>query len=142
MWLILLPAAAAQPQMFKWTDANGVVHYTQSPPPKGAYQAVQPAPPPPSATPARESAQEFLRNARASEAEADRKRAEAAARKAEAAQACSDARDRLAFLEERPPRRLATKNADGSLSRMTEQEWMQRKSEAQKRIEQSCSSSP
>lgn len=43
--LIALPPIAAA-QMYKWVDAKGHVHYTQTPPPQGSFQPVAPAAPP------------------------------------------------------------------------------------------------
>lgn len=35
LWLLLAPAAMAQTQAYKWTDAHGTVHYSETPPPEG-----------------------------------------------------------------------------------------------------------
>lgn len=43
--LLALPLAAPA-QVYRWVDAQGKVHYTQSPPPQGSYKEVPPAPPP------------------------------------------------------------------------------------------------
>lgn len=36
--LLPLAAAAQQDRVYTWTDANGVTHYSESPPASGAYQ--------------------------------------------------------------------------------------------------------
>lgn len=137
--LIALCAAAAPvaAALYKWTDANGVVHYTQTPPVSGPYESLRPAPPP-GAAPAREATQKFLEQAERREAEQAKARAEARQRAAEAARRCRDARARLALLEERTPRRLAVQQENGELARMTVEEWEARKAQAQKVIEASC----
>jgi hypothetical protein len=45
----LIPASASAQQVYKWTDANGQVHYTDQPPPdrEAAPVAVDRSPPPP-----------------------------------------------------------------------------------------------
>ncbi|MFL6634491.1 MAG: DUF4124 domain-containing protein [Massilia sp.] len=39
---LVLAAAAAQGQTYKWQDAAGVTHYSDTPPPKGAAQVLRP----------------------------------------------------------------------------------------------------
>ena len=48
----LIPASASAQQVYKWTDANGQVHYTDQPPPDRAAApvAVDKSPPPPPRT--------------------------------------------------------------------------------------------
>ncbi|MEW6645757.1 MAG: DUF4124 domain-containing protein [Pseudomonadota bacterium] len=88
----LLAAAAGSlaAPMYKWTDSEGNVQYTQSPPPKGSFQKMTPPPAPASspdaadqgdatATAAPEAKEEGA-EATAQE-EAERKRLEAAAAK-------------------------------------------------------------
>lgn len=53
---LALPAAAAADTLYKWTDAEGITHYSDSPPPQGSdVEAreirVDPAPPPIAAAP-------------------------------------------------------------------------------------------
>jgi len=43
--LMALPLSASA-QVYRWVDAQGKVHYTQTPPPQGSYKEVPPAPPP------------------------------------------------------------------------------------------------
>lgn len=47
--LLLLCAAGAQAKVYKWTDAQGRVHYSANPPPGAEAREVRIAPPPPSA---------------------------------------------------------------------------------------------
>lgn len=43
---LLLLAVPVQAAMYKWTDADGNIHYTQSPPPAGVESKTMKAPPP------------------------------------------------------------------------------------------------
>jgi hypothetical protein len=62
--LLAVSATGLAATMYKWTDSEGNVQYTQTPPPKGDFQKV--APPPAPATPAPEA-----EDAKATEPEAD-----------------------------------------------------------------------
>lgn len=129
MSLVALPAAAGT--VYKWKDASGQVHYTQTPPPEGAVRepaqrstqaAVQPgvtlSAPAPAAPPAQTGKPPEVKGAAAVEtAEAKAKR-------------CSEARERVAFLEERTAYRLMIEQPDGSSSRMTEEEFQDRVAKA------------
>lgn len=44
--LLLMLSLPASAQVYRWVDAQGKVHYTQTPPPQGRYKEVPPAPPP------------------------------------------------------------------------------------------------
>lgn len=48
---LLLAGSAGAAGLYKWTDAQGDVHYTQDPPPQGQYQQLTAPPPPPAAAP-------------------------------------------------------------------------------------------
>jgi len=52
--LLAASAGLLAATMYKWTDSEGNVHYSQNPPPQGGFQKM--APPPPPATPAPEAA--------------------------------------------------------------------------------------
>lgn len=94
-------------------------------------------PPAPVPAPVDETAK-FLREAEAAnKAEAEAK-AKAKEERTKSEKKCTDARARLAYLDERTPRRLATTNPDGSYSRMDEGEFEKRKAAAQKEIDSNC----
>lgn len=123
--LAALPVSAGN--IYKWTDAQGQVHYSQTPPRHGAVVAkpqssVQPgvslqAPPPPvPPSIARTAAPEKTPAPETAEAKAKR---------------CANSRQRLQFLEENPARRLMVEGADGSESRMTEEQHDQNVAKAQ-----------
>ncbi|MES2884600.1 MAG: DUF4124 domain-containing protein [Pseudomonadota bacterium] len=115
--LAALPAAAGN--IYKWTDAQGQVHYTQTPPARGPAVArpqssVQPgvslqAPPPPPAPPPAASTAAVGKPPAPETAEAKTRR-------------CEASKQRLEFLEENPARRLMVQSADGSEARMTEEQ--------------------
>ena len=84
--LLAASATGLAATMYKWTDSEGNVQYTQTPPPKGDFQKLAPPPPPatpvaepestkPAATPADEAAAE------AAKEEAERKKLEASVAK-------------------------------------------------------------
>lgn len=125
--LLALPAAAGT--VYKWRDASGQMHYTQTPPPDGAVRE-----------PAQRSAQAQMQPGvtldapaappsapTAADSNTAAKPAETAAAKAKR---CTEARERLSFLEERTAYRLMIQQPDGSNSRMTEEEYQQRVSRA------------
>lgn len=128
--LCLAPSAMAA-NIYRWTDANGVVHYSQTPPPQAPSTVVHPgvpsameAPPPAPVEPAA---------APATTADAGLK-----ATPEQLQAACIAARERLAFLESRPPRRIAVADADGKVSRMDETRWQQERDEAMDSIRSYC----
>lgn len=87
--LLAVATASLAAPMYKWTDSEGNVQYTQTPPPKGSFQKLTP-PPAPTSSPAEDKAQpaaaatpdakEEGADATAQE-EAERKKLEAAAAK-------------------------------------------------------------
>lgn len=129
--LVLLLGLAALPCMagnvYKWKDANGQTHYSQTPPPEGATRAqpqsaVQPgvtmsAPPTPKPAPSAASKADAPKTAAPESKEGKTKR-------------CTESKERVAFLEESTARRLMIQQADGSESRMTEEEFEQRLAKA------------
>lgn len=132
---------AAHAQVYRWTDADGVVHYTQTPPPAGAYEAVRPrAPAADTAGEAVDAGKALLQRAD----EAAKKRLETQA-KAEleaedAAKRCEAAKQNRALLDSTPPRRLMTTNEAGEPARMTVDEWEGLKARYQAIIDADCQS--
>lgn len=55
----LTAGGTAGAAMYKWTDAQGNVQYSQEPPPDNQYQEVAPPPPPPSGTNADEQLNKY-----------------------------------------------------------------------------------
>lgn len=104
---LLLCAATAQAQVYKWTDAQGRVHYSAHPPPGGQAQEIRIAPPPPSARPA--ATAEELPNTTPAETTGAAKPApnEDASQQAVFAQNCEIARENLAILQDLSIRRFS-----------------------------------
>lgn len=48
---LLLAGSAGAAGLYKWTDAQGHVHYTQDPPPQGQFKELTPPPAPPETVP-------------------------------------------------------------------------------------------
>ena len=123
--LSLASLSAAASNVYKWKDASGQMHYSQTPPPAGTVSVQPQAQVQPGVT---------LTAPPAAPAEAPAKPADAKAPAPETKEAkakrCTDSRERLAFLEERTPRRLMIAQPDGSESRMTEEEFAQRVDQA------------
>ena len=139
--LLTLPAAVSA-KIYRWVDAKGQVHFSEVPPAGRTFEELaKPAPAPgePAAPVADDATtKSFLErvdteNRARADAESQRKAAADDAR----AQ-CDRARARVAFLDERTPRRLATENPDGSMSRMDEVEFARRRDAAQQEIDVSC----
>ncbi|MBR0565197.1 DUF4124 domain-containing protein [Azoarcus sp. L1K30] len=112
LMLALLAALPASAEIYKWKDADGKVHFSDTPPPSGAVKTIREAAPA-SARPAgtqdgksadaskpktlAEKELEF-RQRRAAEAEAQAKAEKESADAAQRKRACEDARSNLAAL--------------------------------------------
>lgn len=134
----LLPGLAAAAAMYRWVDQNGVVQYTQTPPPGLQADKVAPAPPP-SANPGIDAVRELNQNAAKTREEKAKKEAEATQQKAGREDLCKRAQERVAFMETRSPTRVATKNADGSTRRLTVEEYDKDLGEARTVVSKNCS---
>lgn len=95
----LVFAAAQAQQVYRWVDAQGNVHYSQTPPPSAASKAkmIEIAPPPPDPTGVAEQKQlvKSVAAADAAKQKAAEEAAQAAAKKAQQQQACDAARKQL-----------------------------------------------
>jgi hypothetical protein len=154
--LLLVPTLAiADGTVYRWTDANGQTHFSQTPPGAGKkYDMIQgkraPSTTPPSAdgSPAGPSAddvrnkeQEFIRNAEAERKSKAEAKAKEKADRETARTKCNQARERVTFLEERTARRLVTKADDGNYARMNEDEFMKRLDDAKREVSSNCGAS-
>lgn len=151
--LLLLPAlASAQTSVYRWVDASGQVHFSQTPPPGGRdYDLIKggrATPPTPDPGPGdvaadaqddqRARERRFLEEAEAErKAKAEQKEKEKTER-AQAEQKCTAARERVTFLEERTARRLVIKADDGNYARMPEDEFLERLEAARKDVAEHC----
>ena len=136
--VVSAPAQAAD--FYRWVDANGVTHYSQTPPPNRETDQLEPPPPPAEAPPkARERLDAQLqklderREERELEAEAEHKAQEAERIRQ---QNCRIARSNLENLE------IATNSLmrlpDGSYERMDEETRQAKMEEARRAIEKYC----
>jgi hypothetical protein len=138
--LALNAGTLAAATAYRWTDADGVVHYEQSPPADGrAYQTVKPEAP--SVIPGAavdDGAKAFLKRAEEDDARRAKAREAAAADKAALATQCADARKRLQFLDGNPPNRLRQREANGELRRVDATEWESQRKAAGDIIAKTC----
>lgn len=135
--MLLVPLLAEAASMYRWVDARGHVHYSQSPPPGFNAEEVKPAPPP-AANPGVDAMRNLNQANDKAAAEGAKQKAEADQKKAEREGKCQRARERLDFLSKRPSYRIATKNPDGSHSRMTTEEYDKQLAEAQQAAADRC----
>lgn len=119
--LILLPVLASA-EMYRWVDKDGLVHYTQTPPAGFDAKAIAPAPPP-SANPGVESIRKFDQSAVKAAGDSAKKQDDAERLRVEQEAACKQAQERIAFLETRAPYRVAKKDEEGNISRMTPEDY-------------------
>lgn len=136
--LLLLAGAAQAAEIYRWTDDQGRVHYSQTPTAEAQAMRVEPTPGTRGATLATEGMAQFNEQRdeqRQAKREAARSEQETAARQAAA---CAAAQRRLAALDARTARRLAIKQADGSMARASEEQFQALRAEAQQVIDQAC----
>lgn len=140
LWILCLAALplVAHAATYKWKDKNGRLHFTQVAPPQGVpYEVIGPAAPPAPA-PNQEALNESLDQAQKA-APARQKAAEQAdAIQAARKQNCMNALERLAYLDARTPRRLATQDEQGNVSRMTDEQFKRERAAEEQRIKENC----
>ena len=137
---ILLAAAPllAAAQAYRWVDDRGQVHYSQVPPPGRDAQPVGP-PPPPQAAPNQDNLNQSLKDANEA---APKKQAEAdrlAQNPANVADYCKQLREQLDYLDAKTARRLGGTDEKGNVTRVTEEEFQQRRNDILKSLAERCS---
>jgi hypothetical protein len=105
--LLLISAAGAHAKVYKWTDAQGRVHYSAKPPPNAQASEVRIAPTPPSARAAEKPAAESATTPAATETAEKPATDENTARQAAIRQNCEIARQNLSVLEDPSIRRFS-----------------------------------
>ncbi len=138
--VVLLLAAvplAAFAQAYRWVDEKGQVHYTQTPPPGKNAQPVAP-PPPPSNAPNQDALNKSLEAGNAAEPGKQAEAARAAQAQDQLEQQCRQAREQLAYMDEKTARRLGTTDEKGNVSRVTEEQFQERRAELQRVISERC----
>jgi hypothetical protein len=138
--LVGLAATSAEARMYKWTDAEGNVQYTQTPPPGFDAERIAPAAPPPTprpapapATPAEEPQGDEPGEGAVPQEARTPDPAEVAAQRAER---CAKARDALTKLQ--ATGRVRVTQADGTTVVMPEEERQANIDKAQQQIEKHC----
>lgn len=134
--LAALPLAAGA-QAYRWVDEKGQVHYTQTPPPGRSAQPVAP-PPPPAGAPNQEALNRSLQADKATAPERQAAADRAAQAQAQMEQQCRQAREQLAYMDEKTARRLGTTDEQGNVARVTEEQFQQRRAELQRVISERC----
>ncbi|MCH9827803.1 MAG: DUF4124 domain-containing protein [Gammaproteobacteria bacterium] len=136
--LCLASSAAAASPTYRWVDAQGQVHYSQTPPEQGTYSKYEPRAPGAHPAPAVESIDDFVESSETDElARAAAEHARQVARN-ERQQQCQAARDRLAYLDEKTARRLMRVDDNGERVRFTEDMFNAERDKALEQIANSC----
>lgn len=131
--IIAMPLQAGQ--MYKWTDAKGDTHYTQTPPPQTAETSEYLAPPPaadfgnPKETEAPEKPNATGANAEKTDKKPNNQQEQDAAN-------CETARRNLQVFSENP--RVGIKSPDGKVTELDEAQRQARIARAQKDIDYFC----
>ncbi|ROH86539.1 DUF4124 domain-containing protein [Stagnimonas aquatica] len=122
----------AEATVYRWVDANGQVHYSQTPPAEvGAepqhIRTVPASPSAPAAAPPQTKSPPATAKPAAAEVDLEAR-----------AKRCSEARERIAYLEAKTARRLGVEQPDGSLARMTEEQFEERLQAAREAVTGNC----
>jgi hypothetical protein len=133
--LCSLPLAASAQQIYKWTDANGQVHFSQNPPKQGNYQNVTPQQPVSGATTG--GGAHAVRSSWPSASSSGGSSSSDA--RADNEERCAKARERISFLQEKTAHRLLVTGDDGQPSRMTDEQFDQQLKDAQDAADKYCS---
>ena len=133
--LCALPLAASA-QIYKWTDPNGQVHFSQNPPKTGVYTDVTPTAPvsgtemgpkPPPRFAPHDGASSGGGAAQASlQARADN------------AERCAKANEHISYMQEKTARRLFVTGDDGQPSRMTDEQFDEQLKDAKAAADKYC----
>lgn len=133
----LLPLAAVA-QIYRWVDADGVVHFSQTPPEHGGYQKISPQLPPATPAPGVEALREDAQRFDQTNAQAKQAREKMLQAKAEQAERCAKARERISFLEEKTAHRLFVTGPDGQPARMSDEQFQQTLADARAAAAKYC----
>lgn len=143
--LMTVGSAALADQVYRWVDKNGVVHYTQTPPPSTdapAAKSIDIAVPPPDSFGAKSD--QALINSQAAQAksaqDAAQKSQADAAQKAALQKACEAEKAQLQQMQE--ARRVSMTDSKGETQYVTGDERLKAMDDLQKRIDKDCSGKP
>jgi hypothetical protein len=136
--LLAVAPLLAMAEVYRWVDDRGQVHYSQVPPTGRDARPIGP-PPPPQAAPNQDNLNQSLKDANEAapktQAEADR----LAQSQANVDEYCKQLRSQLAYLDEKTARRLGATDDKGNVTRVTEEEFQQRRNEILKNLGERCS---
>ncbi len=123
-------------QIYKWTDANGQVHFSQTPPADGKFERVHPA----DSSGLSTGLSKFVKESDKANSEEEQAHQAEMKKKAESAELCAKARERVSLLEEKGPHRMFMPAASSTAApaRMTDEEFNKRLAEAQKSVSENC----
>jgi len=136
---LALTTTAAGAAMYKWTDVDGSTRYGQYPPAGVQAESVHVSPQPASRPQTAPSPQQRLKELEQQQQKQTEKAAEAAAEKQKAEtkrKNCEIAKNNLAGLQMGGHR--LTRLPDGSYTRLSEEERLNRVAEAEKHIKEFC----
>ncbi len=135
--LLTVAGGTVQAEIYKWTDKQGVQHYSEQPPASSNYEKVKPsyapAVVPPAAQP-KDQSQGDPKKTDPDRAQQEQKYKEEAARVRQ--QNCETVQQRLADLESSP--RITIKDTDGTLKRLSDDEREAKITDAQELIKKYC----
>lgn len=136
----LVFAAAQAQQVYRWVDAQGNVHYSQTPPPSAATKAkvIEIAAPPPDPTGMAQQ-QQLVKSVAAADAAKQKtveEAAQAAAKKAQQQQACDAARKQLqAYMD---THRVITNSTSASPAYYTGDDLVKLREQTQQQVNKAC----
>lgn len=133
--MVLLAASAAQAGVYKWTDANGRVHYSSSPPPGGQAEQVRIR-----SAPASSEADTPAPAAAPAEEQGAGETAEPTSARETFAKNCEIARQNLTVLQD--PKLTVFRQDGGKPVRYDEEQRKQQIAAAQAQVQQWCLDRP
>lgn len=129
---LLLAPALAGAQAYRWVDADGRVHYSQTPPAQGQYGQVAPPPPSPGSSPHLKA----LEAAGQDPSERVQEQQQAAKAERQQQQRCDQARRQNAWMQ--GSGRYYSADQNGDRSYMSPQQIEQRRAEAKAAVQEHC----
>ena len=133
--LLGIVCANAHEEIYRWTDANGQVHYADRPPADQSHTVTDIHPAPATTLqPSTDEASEHSENPGNAATESPQATPDASA----LAEQCDRANERLAFYQRTPAVRVLYKNKSGETVRMTPQERKARMSRYRELAAESC----
>lgn len=140
-WVLVVGLAvpiAAAADIYRWTDDQGRVHFSQTPPVQRPSEQLTPQPSTRGADFSSDGMEHF--NQQRSEQRQQAREQSQQQRQAEAQRAaiCAAAQRRMAALQATTARRLAIEQPDGSVSRASESQFQALRAKAQQNIDQNC----